>query len=288
MTKKLILSRKGFDSTAGGGPSPILADGRMVSLPIPEPTAGVRAATYDRLAFDDCTFAELLAKLGYRVAANAAAHLDPDLIEEVRARDPCWRACLGQADQSETHLQRQCVGPGDVFLFWGWFEHVDASLRYGSKQGFHSLFGFLEVDHVVDAGTGGVEAASAYHPHFSKQYRGRPNRVYVARDRLSWAPAKRGWGVFRFNPRLRLTRPGQSRSHWRLPGCFHPNQGCVLSYNRNGVRWGKPGRETDLQVPGRGQEFVCDMTDPIAKWVHSLVEDLTVWTPSGIAGAQRG
>ncbi|WP_121240714.1 hypothetical protein [Sulfurisoma sediminicola] len=32
---KLILSRKGFDSAAGGIASPILPDGRMISLPIP-------------------------------------------------------------------------------------------------------------------------------------------------------------------------------------------------------------------------------------------------------------
>jgi hypothetical protein len=32
----LILSRKGFDSGFGGRPSPVLPDGRMVSLPIPE------------------------------------------------------------------------------------------------------------------------------------------------------------------------------------------------------------------------------------------------------------
>src|ERR1035441_4619606 len=30
---KLILSRKGFDSSAGGKPSPIFPDGTMISLP---------------------------------------------------------------------------------------------------------------------------------------------------------------------------------------------------------------------------------------------------------------
>jgi Nucleotide modification associated domain 3 len=32
---KLILSRKGFDSSHGGGPSPIRPDGRLLSFPIP-------------------------------------------------------------------------------------------------------------------------------------------------------------------------------------------------------------------------------------------------------------
>jgi hypothetical protein len=31
----VILSRKGFDSQYGGYPSPVLPDGRMISLPIP-------------------------------------------------------------------------------------------------------------------------------------------------------------------------------------------------------------------------------------------------------------
>ena len=32
-TMKIILSRKGFDSANGGGPSPIFPDGRLLSLP---------------------------------------------------------------------------------------------------------------------------------------------------------------------------------------------------------------------------------------------------------------
>jgi hypothetical protein len=32
---KIVLSRKGFDGTYGGFPSPILEDGLMISLPIP-------------------------------------------------------------------------------------------------------------------------------------------------------------------------------------------------------------------------------------------------------------
>lgn len=42
---KIILSRKGFDSSAGGVASPILPGGEMISLPIPE-TGDPPAATY--------------------------------------------------------------------------------------------------------------------------------------------------------------------------------------------------------------------------------------------------
>ena len=32
---KIILSRKGFDSSNGGIPSPIMPDGTLISMPIP-------------------------------------------------------------------------------------------------------------------------------------------------------------------------------------------------------------------------------------------------------------
>ncbi len=43
---KLILSRKGFDSAAGGCPSPII-DGRPLSMPIP--ASGSSTTTYANL-----------------------------------------------------------------------------------------------------------------------------------------------------------------------------------------------------------------------------------------------
>ena len=45
---KIILSRKGFDSSNGGIPSPILPDGTLLSLPIP--------AKLDTISFDDLNY----------------------------------------------------------------------------------------------------------------------------------------------------------------------------------------------------------------------------------------
>jgi len=39
---KVILSRKGFDSGTGGYPSPILPDGTLLSLPIPDATSDIK------------------------------------------------------------------------------------------------------------------------------------------------------------------------------------------------------------------------------------------------------
>ena len=43
---KIIFSRKGFDSVSGRVPSPILPDGRLLSLPIPDKGSSIR---YDDL-----------------------------------------------------------------------------------------------------------------------------------------------------------------------------------------------------------------------------------------------
>lgn len=51
MTKKVILSRKGFDSSSGGKPSFIYGD-RLISLPIPGEGSGIG---YKDISFDQNT-----------------------------------------------------------------------------------------------------------------------------------------------------------------------------------------------------------------------------------------
>ena len=52
---KFILSRKGYDSQYGGEPSPVLADGTMLSLPIPDAEIIPQlAANFERILADRC------------------------------------------------------------------------------------------------------------------------------------------------------------------------------------------------------------------------------------------
>ncbi|WP_410330269.1 hypothetical protein [Marinobacter sp.] len=48
MSVRLILSRKGFDSSAGGCPSPVLPDASLCVLPIPDSVSRIR---YDEVSF---------------------------------------------------------------------------------------------------------------------------------------------------------------------------------------------------------------------------------------------
>ncbi len=274
--KKLVLSRKGFDSSNGGGPSVVLNDGRMVSLPIPEPRKGANSATYDSILFDGEPISNLITRLGYKGCTHHEAHLDPDIIRESRDRLQGWRGMLGQVDSAESHLRNNSVGEGSLFLFWGWLEFEKV---YRKSTGFHCIFGYLEVDFTIDVGSGSMPSYCEQHPHFATEYPRVRNRVYVARDRLSWDLTKPGWGVFRYSPQLQLSVNEKCRSDWQLPICFSPTVGCSVTYLKP-QKFDNIGQQfTKVRVPGRGQEFVCTRSPAIDEWALKLIDGNEVWTP---------
>ena len=57
---KIILSRKGFDGTAGGVPSPIMPDGTLLSLPIPAKMDKLR---YSDIQYEGVSYSEILRQL---------------------------------------------------------------------------------------------------------------------------------------------------------------------------------------------------------------------------------
>ena len=71
---KIILSRKGFDSSNGGCPSPILPDGTLLSMPIPSNDRD----TYEDLFCRGVNYAELLRQLRPGKLFSHC-HVDPDL-----------------------------------------------------------------------------------------------------------------------------------------------------------------------------------------------------------------
>ena len=159
--RKLILSRKGFDSKAGGCPSPISPDGTIYSLPIPGNDATVH---YRDLHHGNISIGQVVDDLT-RGSLNAqdGAHLDPDIRQDAIRRPNGWRGLLGQTGASETHLERQGVGAGDVFLFFGIFRRVQETregwrfVRGEPQQ--HILWGWLQIEQVckVDEIRGGWE-----------------------------------------------------------------------------------------------------------------------------------
>lgn len=264
---KLILSRKGFDSAAGGVPSPILPNGRLLALPIPDAASTIR---YGDIAVDGAPLASLVTPLTRgKVGPGDGAHLDPDLIADILPRSPGWRPIFGQSGQAQGHLRNQGVGPGDLFLFFGLFRQVE---RHGTSWRWvpgtrpcHAIWGWLQVESVVtvDQARGDDYAWAHYHPHF--RYAADFNNVlYLARRHLALPGLDAtlpGAGTFAgLTPERRLTAPEADRvSQWRLPAWCYPGDGRPpLSYHANRQRWRQHAGYTELSAVARGQEFVLD------------------------------
>jgi hypothetical protein len=281
---RLILSRKGFDSAAGGCASPILPGGRLVSLPIPAMRGTVR---YGELAAGFVRVADLVRDLtGGRHGPGDRAHLDPDLDRASCSRLAGWRPAFGQAEGQQTHLANQGVGIGDLFLFFGWFRAVELSAgswryRRGAPD-LHVLFGWLQVGDAVDLVADRDEGLRrhpglARHPHFASD--ATPNVLYLGARWLTVAGAAsrrvRGAGLFQsFHEELVLTQAGRSRSRWRLPRWFHPEPGRrALTCHEDPGRWSRDASGTLVRSVPRGQEFVLHAADypEAAAWAGALV-----------------
>lgn len=265
---KLILSRKGFDSQFGGCASPILPDGQMRSLPIPHPEGRI---SYRELRAESFDVGQLVWDLtGGRQRPDEPAHLDPDLEVSTCRRHPGWLPAFGQDGSAQRHLDAQGVEPDDVFLFFGWFRQVElVSGRYRYCPGapnLHVLFGWLRIGQILRIGEDAIPDWLQPHPHATATGWAF-NTVYLAKD------ASAG-GVFsRFDPRLRLTEPGKTRSIWHLPADFMPRSRPPLSFHGTPTRWTETRAGCRLQSVAKGQEFVLNLEryPGVRRWVQALV-----------------
>ena len=268
--RRIILSRKGFDSKYGGCASPILADGTLVSIPIPEEGMPLQYRHINSVA-GGCNLGYLVSKLKGNVSPNSGVHLDPDLRRELHGPgDAPWRPLFGQCDAAERHLEKQEVDKDDLFLFFGWFRRVDQNLRFErSAHDEHVIWGWLQVDHYFPPPDIVPEWAKR-HPHCVNKQR-KYNRVYVGRESLSFATSKPGAGTFAaYDSDLRLTHPDQARrrSQWRIPSFFQGK----LTYHKT-TKWILDGSYGTISSAKIGQEFVFDTAgreQEVQKWLSGL------------------
>ncbi|ANU07030.1 hypothetical protein [Paraurantiacibacter namhicola] len=237
---KIILSRKGFDSGSGGGPSPIV-DGRPLSLPIPAGD-GPSRTTYGALGLADHAAQASRGKLG----GEDACHHDPMFLED--------GTCLfGQCGAAQTHLENRGVGVGDTFVFFGLF-------RAPGEAPHHRIFGYLRVDAITRLADGSERDRARLAGH------GHPHAIgMLAKNDVIYEGAGR---TARSSPDgLRLSVPGASPSLWAVPSWLRASG---LSYHDRPERWLRGGR---LQSVARGQEFVADVGRRKAprEWLDAVV-----------------
>ena len=279
---RLILSRKGFDSAAGGCPSPVFPDNTFYSLPIPDNRSRV---TYGELHHGRFNIGDVVTDLtGGGCGSDTGAHLDPDIHRTAYPRRQGWRPIFGQTGAAQGHLRRQQVQAGDIFLFFGLFRRVENTVNgwrfIKSAPPCHALWGWLQISSIitVDKLRGEELRWARYHPHFHLGADA-GNTLYVNTDRLRLGTQQLdvpGAGVFpRFEQRQLLTAPqAKSPSCWRLPSCFLPGKNTPpLSYHGRPERWRRGKGCCYLNSVARGQEFVLDTGHypRVVDWLRALL-----------------
>jgi len=277
---KLILSRKGLDASFGAMPSPILPDGRLCWIPIPEDsTKKPSLPTYDDVSFSGGPLGDIVSALSKgKLRGDQRAHVDPDLNPEHLPRVSGWRPVFGQAGAAERHLLNSGVESGDLFLFFGWFRQTevrDGRLRFvRDTPDLHVIYGWLQVAERLDLNLlRDPPQWMKRHPHVQGDRYGSLDSLYLSTKTLSGfgrAVPTRGAGIFReVRDRLVLSAPGHSRSIWRLPEDFYPARRQPLSFHTSQSRWSQGDGYTLLRTAGRGQEFVLDLDQypGVSRWV---------------------
>lgn len=268
---RIIFSRKGFDSSAGGCPSPLI-DGQPLSLPIP--TRMPSPVTFADLGEKIAAIVPTLTRRTIR--ADSPCHLDPDLKATALPRLPDWRGSLGQVGAAQSHLANQGVTINDVFVFWGLYQPTASKPQWhftGPRE--HRVFGWLQIGEIWKVGADPQAVLKAHpwlgdHPHAHPGW-GANNTIYVATHQLQidgQALNYPGWGLFPTG--LRLTASDSDRpSIWQVPAWLHPAEGGVGMSYHPAKRWQKNGR---LDAAARGQEFVANIQDraDAREWLVNL------------------
>lgn len=268
---KIILSRKGFDSSSGGCPSPIFPNGELLSLPIPDRLSTI---TYNDIQLGsqltNSSMGELVTQLTLgKITGDHGVHLDPDLRQEHLPRSPHWQPLFGQMGTAQKHLQNQGVSMGDLFLFFGLFQSVykvknEWTWDKKSKPR-HVLWGWLQVEDIlqIEATKTTTNDWTRYHCHYN-HVTAVNNVLYKATPKISINNQTYnipGAGTFRsLSKNLQLTQPDSTRvTNWQLPSWCYPRSNTVpFSYHSNLKRWQKSNDGTYLSAAARGQEFVMD------------------------------
>lgn len=270
---KIIFSRKGFDGTAGGCPSPII-NGQPLSLPIP-----TKMPTPTRFGDLKGAYGSLVCDLTRgRLTAEHLCHLDPDINPDSLPRQRGWRGVLGQVSAAQGHLAKQKVQTGDLFIFWGLFRPVEHNGRWkfvGKPE--HRIWGWLQIADIVELGADGSHAVTerpwlSDHPHVRAGWSAQ-NVLYIASEQLmlgSHAPSLPGSGVLKTG--YRLSAIGSKPSTWRVPEWLNPRRGGSGMTYHPLHRWGEDGT---VQSAARGQEFVTPyQTDKKSvEWLIALLDE---------------
>lgn len=283
---KIIFSRKGLDSSFGNFASPILPDGRLCWMPIPENNPKKPdLIRYCDVQFDkNLTLGSIIEELtNEKINGNQTIHLDPDLRFDHIPRKQDWRPLFGQTGASEKHLRNNKVNIGDIFLFFGWFKQTmieNGKLKYDKKApDVHLLYGWMQIGSIYEVdGLFKPPKWAEDHPHMIGERYGKLDVLYSPTSNLIIQGQEtnfQGYGTFDYvSPNIILTAKGKSRSNWELPTYFFPTEDKPpLSYHKSMDRWTINEDKLLLKIASRGQEFVLDLDyyPEVEEWMLKII-----------------
>lgn len=260
---KIILSRKGFDTTSGGCPSPILPDGTLLTMPIPDN----EALKYSDLQYNGCTYDRILSSLKPGRVYDGC-HLDPDIREGVRVKVVNnWVPAFGQTGSALGILRNAGVAVGDLFLFFGIFRQTeydpDGNLRFvKKKKPIQIIHSYLQIGEILD--TPSKIKRCSWHPHASvKGYHPERNVVYLPCQRLSIHPAVSGCGVLSYREDRVLTMEDRSAANWKEHSFLMPDH--IIGSRKNSAKNG------GIYYQGQWQELVLKPSESAEQWAKKII-----------------
>ena len=277
---KVILSRKGFDSGYGGYPSVILPNKEMITLPIPSPNDYYKYS--DIFTRDNENLFEIMKQLKDNISLNGKkieltkdihCHLDPDICDFSVKRDKNWKGIFGQINASTTVLNNNGVKEGDLFIFFGWFNDVvktNNKYEFVKGDGRHTMFGYLQIDKILHPKYDEVPIEYQKHPHVLDKGRKEKDTdtIYIAKDVCTFDKNIKGYGMFKYDEKLDLTKKGMNRTCWDLPEFFKDVK--IAYHNRDSFKDGY------FKAACRGQEFVIEDNKNVEEWAINLIKEHSI------------
>ena len=265
---KVILSRKGFDSSNGGIVSPIMEDRTLLSFPIPSNDKD----SYDQLIYCEDNYLKILKDLNYKGGLNC--HVDPDLDCKRRINKiNNWIPIFGQINSSSGYLLNTVkVEEGDLFLFFGNFHQVkkvNGKYQYVHKtndfyqdKDLQVIWGYLQVGKIVTDPE--IQKQYNWHPHSSEDRISNPSNVmFVASDKLSFNDKLPGAGLFKFDENKVLTLEGFNKATWIKRKVYDVDN--VIGHRKNSSK-----TNDGIYYSGIWQELGLKESDETEEWAKSL------------------
>lgn len=262
--KRIILSRKGFDSRFGGKPSPILSNGNICSIPIPA-GGGPSDHKFRDLKYDHLEIKDVFEVVKSKYSLDDYCHFDPQLNQSI--------GLFGQANTAQSELANRNVCSGDIFIFFGLFR--DYAIK---RREIHHLFGWLQIDYILKEPNeikDFLNQKKINHPYGFAEYFTN-NALYVSKEFIEIGNKKtalKGFGMFKkTHPDLILTAPDKTKSIWKMPEKHFSN---TKNFFMNRLKWIGDEKDCLIDSGGIGQEFVMnsDMNPKLIDWVLDLIQN---------------